>query len=66
VDPVAPANNVVMLICPNLKCRRVLQVPEKHRGQAVRCRYCHTTFSVPITSMKKRAADPIEKAEKLV
>ena len=37
----------VMMICPNLKCRKVLQVPPKYRGQQVRCHYCSTTFAVP-------------------
>lgn len=36
-----------MMICPNLKCRKVLQVPPKYRGQQVRCHYCSTTFAVP-------------------
>ncbi len=38
-----------MMICPNLKCRKVLQVPGQYRGQQVKCRYCTTTFSVPLT-----------------
>jgi len=37
-----------MMICPNLKCRKVLQVPAKYRGQQVRCHYCNMTFAVPI------------------
>lgn len=37
-----------MMICPNLKCRKVLQVPAKYRGQQVRCHYCGTTFAVPV------------------
>jgi hypothetical protein len=35
------------MICPNLKCRKVLQVPGKCRGQHVKCRYCGLTFAVP-------------------
>lgn len=37
----------VMMICPNLRCRKVLQVPGRFRGQQVKCHYCTTTFSVP-------------------
>jgi hypothetical protein len=37
----------VMMICPNLRCRKVLQVPSKYRGQQVRCHFCSTTFAVP-------------------
>jgi len=39
--------NVVTIICPSLKCRRALQVPEHVRGQLVRCKHCGTTFLVP-------------------
>ncbi len=38
-----------MMICPNLKCRKVLQVPEKYRGQQVKCHYCNSLFMVPHT-----------------
>ncbi|HKQ46846.1 MAG TPA: hypothetical protein VJZ71_02115 [Phycisphaerae bacterium] len=37
----------VMMICPNLKCRKVLQVPAQYRGLQVRCHYCNMTFAVP-------------------
>lgn len=43
-----PAKPSVMMICPNLKCRKVLQVPGKLRGQHVRCHYCGMTFCVPL------------------
>ena len=43
--------SVVTIICPSLKCRKALQVPEHVRGQLVRCRHCGTTFMVP--QMKK-------------
>ena len=39
--------NVVTIICPSLKCRRALQVPDNVRGQLVRCKHCGTTFLVP-------------------
>jgi LSD1 subclass zinc finger protein len=37
----------ITLLCPNLKCRAVLQVPEKSRGKRVRCGQCQTAFLVP-------------------
>ena len=37
----------VVLFCPNLKCRAVLQVPETARGKKVRCGQCGTAFIVP-------------------
>lgn len=37
----------VTLLCPNLKCRSVLQVSESSRGKKVRCDECGTAFLVP-------------------
>jgi hypothetical protein len=44
----AQASNLVTMICPNLKCRKVLQVPAKYRGQNVKCQYCGIVFGVPL------------------
>ena len=35
------------LICPNLRCRKILKVPEEARGKVVRCQYCQTMLRVP-------------------
>ena len=35
------------LICPNLRCRKILSVPEEVRGKLVKCQYCQTMFRVP-------------------
>ena len=40
----------VMMICPNLKCRKVLRVPGQFRGRHVKCHYCQITFEVPAKS----------------
>lgn len=48
----------VTLLCPNLKCRSVLQVPEKARGQKVRCGQCGTAFMVPINTAPPAAVVP--------
>lgn len=37
----------VTLLCPNLKCRRVLQVPDTVRGKQVRCSHCGSHLLVP-------------------
>ena len=37
----------VQIICPNLRCRKILSVPEEVRGKQVKCQHCHTTFRVP-------------------
>ena len=37
----------VQLICPNLKCRKFLSVPDDVRGKLVKCQHCATHFRVP-------------------
>jgi hypothetical protein len=37
------------LICPNLRCRKILSVPDEARGKLVRCQHCKTLFRVPDT-----------------
>lgn len=39
----------VTLLCPNLKCRKVLQVPDAVRGKQVRCSHCGSMLTVPAT-----------------
>jgi hypothetical protein len=41
------------LICPNLRCRKILSVPEEVRGKLVKCQFCQTMFRVP--DMKRGA-----------
>lgn len=58
----------VTLLCPSLRCRAVLQVPDTVRGKAVRCGHCGTVFSVPLTKQvvsrveaSRPSAEPEEK-----
>lgn len=37
----------VQLICPNLRCRKILAVPDEVRGKLVKCQFCQTAFRVP-------------------
>lgn len=37
----------VQLICPNLRCRKILAVPDDVRGKLVKCQHCTTMFRVP-------------------
>lgn len=37
----------VQMICPNLRCRKFLVVPEEMRGKHVKCQHCQTQFRVP-------------------
>ena len=42
-----PAAGTVMMLCPHLKCRKILRVPEQCRGKQVKCQFCSNTFQVP-------------------
>ncbi|MCP4712450.1 MAG: hypothetical protein GY869_27825 [Planctomycetes bacterium] len=44
--------------CPNVSCRKVLQVPDGMRGKKVRCGYCKTRHKVP--KVKVHRTKPIE------
>ena len=37
----------VQLLCPNLKCRKILSVSDEVRGKLVKCQYCQTMLRVP-------------------
>lgn len=37
----------VSIMCPNLRCRKILLVPNSARGGRMRCSYCGTLFLVP-------------------
>jgi len=39
--------NIVRMMCPNLKCRALLCVPQHARGKTVRCKNCGSCIKVP-------------------
>lgn len=39
--------SVVRVMCPNLRCRSILAVPNEARGKMVRCRSCGMNIMVP-------------------
>ena len=48
--PGKPAEPLVMaaqVMCPNLRCRKILAVPDEARGRVVKCQYCQTLLRVP-------------------
>jgi hypothetical protein len=54
------------LICPNIKCRKILSVPEEVRGKLVKCQHCHTMFRVPDAKRPPvAAAAPTNGSEKM-
>ena len=50
------------LICPNLRCRKILSVPDEVRGKLVKCQHCSTMFRVPdakpVSALASAAAAP--------
>jgi hypothetical protein len=54
------AGNLIRLICPNLKCRKILSVPMAARGKTVRCRNCGMRVTVPSPAATKPAAPVAE------
>jgi hypothetical protein len=42
----------VQLLCPNLRCRKFLTVPDEVRGKLVKCTHCQTMFRVPDPTRK--------------
>ena len=37
----------VTIMCPNLRCRKILMIPDSMRGSRVRCSYCGMILRVP-------------------
>jgi hypothetical protein len=48
----------VQMICPNLRCRKFLSVPDETRGKLVRCQHCQTNFRVPEVRRAEAVAAP--------
>jgi len=47
----------ITLMCPNLRCRKILAVPDSARGSSVRCAYCQQILVVPkIKNVFKKTA----------
>jgi hypothetical protein len=54
----------VQLICPNLRCRKILSVPDDVRGKLVKCQHCQTMFRVPEARRSEPAVTAADKASK--
>lgn len=52
------AQQVIRIMCPNLRCRSILGVPPEARGRMVRCRHCGTNIKIPTKT--EGAAPPPE------
>jgi hypothetical protein len=53
----------VTILCPNLRCRTILTVPETVRGKKVRCSQCGIAFLVPAGGAASPKPDKKGKAE---
>lgn len=53
------SENVIRIMCPNLRCKAVLAVPIEARGRMVRCRACSVNIKVPM----KRETEPMVDSE---
>jgi hypothetical protein len=38
---------MIQMICPNLRCRKILSVPADTRGKLVKCQHCQSNIRVP-------------------
>jgi LSD1 subclass zinc finger protein len=50
------------VMCPNLRCRKILSVPDDARGRIVKCQACQTLLKVP--EPKPASPTPKETAAK--
>lgn len=42
------ANEKIRVMCPNLPCRSILNVPNRARGKIVRCSKCGFRVKIPM------------------
>ncbi|MDX2114886.1 MAG: hypothetical protein SFZ24_04590 [Planctomycetota bacterium] len=52
--------NVIRVMCPNLRCRAILAVPAGARGRLVRCRACATNIKIPTKPPEVAKTDAAE------
>ncbi len=57
-------DNVIRVMCPNLRCRSILAVPSDARGRLVRCKSCGTNIKIPAKAEPKIEAAPAEAEQK--
>ena len=54
----------VQMLCPNLKCRKILSVAAEARGKLVKCQYCQSMLRVPTAKAEPVAAGAAAAAPK--
>lgn len=51
------------IVCPNLRCRQLLSVPDEVRGKVVKCKNCQTVLRVPADPNRPQTAAPVAVAK---
>jgi hypothetical protein len=51
---------VIKMMCPNLRCRKLLSVPSRLRGKNVRCAKCGAYVKVPGAKQPAETEPPQE------
>lgn len=41
------SQTIIRIMCPNLRCRAILAVPNEARGRLVRCKNCGSNIRIP-------------------
>ena len=54
----------VHVMCPSLRCRKILTLADEVRGTLVSCRYCTMQFRVPAPRRQPVAPAPVVRAGK--
>ena len=55
--------NVIRIMCPNLRCRSILAVPTDARGRLVRCKTCGNNIKIPQKAVPKVEGAPAAEAD---
>ena len=58
----ADKTDSIRIMCPNLKCRKVLAVPTSARGKTVRCKACGIALRVPQKKSDEEGSSPRKSA----
>lgn len=56
------SQSIIRIMCPNLRCRAVLAVPNEARGRLVRCKNCGSNIRIPTkpAATKGQSSDSAE------
>lgn len=66
--PLVPERTVskvksIRILCPNLRCKRLLAVPANARGKVVVCKSCGTRIRIPGESAREPIPNPATDTE---